>query len=323
AVLLGGGAVLVGIALVWHGDTAQTSFLGLARDWSGRCALLLLALALVPNAAVWGAAYALGPGFALGTAATVSPLGSTGTPTVPPFPLFLAVPDAHVTTLNWGAAAVPVAAGLVVAWFTLRLAAPPFAVREEAWGPRDTAVTAAIGSVGCGVLTAALAALSGGPMGNDDLAALGPSWWLAGGAALAWTAVVGVPAALLVRLWRLRGQCREAGPLVEAMAAGGVKPAAWWAPWRRNSWHWLLGRRGAYVFAGAAEAEAEPKPEGGAGAGAGATSEPGPEAEIEAEDEPEPVAVAVPGPVLVREPPASGRTSGGGGSGNGQGPVTL
>ncbi|TXS72825.1 hypothetical protein EAO69_16525 [Streptomyces sp. me109] len=55
AVLVGGGALLVGASLVWHGDLARESFQQLTAVWSGRFAVLLLCLALVPNAAVWGA----------------------------------------------------------------------------------------------------------------------------------------------------------------------------------------------------------------------------------------------------------------------------
>ena len=76
AVLLGGGALLVAVSLAWHGAAAQASLLRLTEGWSGRFAVLLLCAALVPNAAVWGAAYALGPGFALGAGHAVSPLAS-------------------------------------------------------------------------------------------------------------------------------------------------------------------------------------------------------------------------------------------------------
>ncbi|MFI5630944.1 DUF6350 family protein [Streptomyces sp. NPDC051664] len=197
AVLLGGGALLVAASLVWHAEQVQASFLGLSDDWAGRFAVLLLATALVPNAAVWGAAYGLGPGFALGTASTVTPLAFTGRPALPAFPLLAAVP-AHGpgTVLNWAAAAVPVAAGVVIARFTGR--------NGEACSPWETALTAALAAVGCGVGTAALTAAAGGPLGTGALAEFGPVWWLTGAAAPAWTALIGVPGALLLRAWRLR-----------------------------------------------------------------------------------------------------------------------
>lgn len=163
SVLLGGGALLVAVALMWHAHPAQESFVRLAGDWAGRVSVFLLALVLVPNAAVWGAAYGLGPGFALGTASTVTPLAFSGRPALPAFPLLAAMPaEGPGTVLNWSAAAVPVAAGATVAWFTVRRAAPPGAAREDAWSPRETALAAALAAVGCGAGTAVLAAAAGG-----------------------------------------------------------------------------------------------------------------------------------------------------------------
>jgi hypothetical protein len=203
--LLGGGALLVAVSLVWHSDATQDSFLRLAEPWSGRLAVLLLGFALVPNAAVWGAAYGLGPGFALGTGATATPLALAGDPALPHFPLLAAVPgEGRGMPLHWAAVAVPVVAGVVIAWFTVRAAAPRHGARETAWGVRGTALTALLGAVGCGGLTALMAAAAGGPMGTGRLAAFGPVWWLTGLAALAWTAGIGVPGALGVRAWRVR-----------------------------------------------------------------------------------------------------------------------
>ncbi|MFE4535056.1 DUF6350 family protein [Streptomyces scopuliridis] len=264
--LVGGGALLVGGSLVWHGDPAHTSFVQLAGDWSGRVAVLLLGLALVPNAAVWGTAYGLGPGFALGTTATATPLGVVGAPALPSFPLLAAVPEGSGTPLNWAAAVVPVVAGLAVAWFTVRVAAPPYALREEAWSARGTALTAALGGVVCAGMTAVLAGLAGGPLGNGRLAAFGPVWWLTGAAALAWTLALGVPTALLLRLWRLRERRPKDVPAAEPLPvvgagtggaeAGGAMERAWWrAPWRG-----LTGRRGRRGRRGTREGAATPGP---------------------------------------------------------------
>ncbi|MBT3076079.1 MULTISPECIES: DUF6350 family protein [Streptomyces] len=205
AALLGGGALVVAVALGRNAAAAQESFLVLSGDWSGRTVVLLLAVALVPNAALWGAAYGLGPGFALGTGATATPLGLSGTPAVPDFPLLAAVPEPGAATpLKWAACAVPVVAALAVAWCVLRVAAPADGPRARAWSPRETALTTGLAALGCGALMALLTAAAGGPLGTGALGAFGPVGWLAGPAALAWTAIVGVPAALLVRLWRLR-----------------------------------------------------------------------------------------------------------------------
>ncbi|AQU66916.1 hypothetical protein BBN63_12385 [Streptomyces niveus] len=295
--LLGGGLLLVVCSLLWHADTAQETFLQLAAAWSGRIAVLLLSVALLPNAAVWAASYALGPGFALGTSATVTPLAVTGSPALPPFPLLAAVPaEGPGMPVTWAAGVVPVAAGLVIAWFTVRVAAPPYAERDEAWGAGDTALAAALAGAGCAVLTGALAAVAGGPMGTGRLAEFGPVWWLTGAAALVWTVGIGVPAALTVRAWRLWKRPRtdvvdapgEPEPVAEAPGAGAAgrsaasteappdspvdgtaTKSAWWrgAPWRRG--------------AGAAEEAADEGPEGrekGDGtAGGGADGPPTPD----------------------------------------------
>lgn len=204
-VLLGGGALLVAVALGRNAAAAQDAFLALAGDWSGRFAVLLLAVALVPNAALWGASYGLGPGFSLGTGATATPLGLGGTPAVPDFPLLAAVPgQGPGSVLNGAALAVPVASALAVAWFTVRRAAPADAPRAQAWSPRETVLVTVLAALGCGAGTALLTAVAGGPIGTGALSAFGPVWWLTGPAALLWTAAIGVPAALLLRVWRLR-----------------------------------------------------------------------------------------------------------------------
>ncbi|MFD9745954.1 DUF6350 family protein [[Kitasatospora] papulosa] len=236
--LLGGGALLVAVALVWHAGAARESFLGLSGDWAGRISVLLLAGALVPNAAMWGASYGLGPGFALGASSMATPLAFTGPPALPDFPLLAAVPSHGAGTgANWAATAVPAVAGLVVARFVARGAVPVRERREETWGQGRTALVAGVAAVGCGIGAAVLASASGGPLGTGALAEFGPVWWLVGPAALAWTAVIGVPVALALRAWRLR----------------------------EHRWGWRLD---AADNAAAAEA-AEPAPESERGAGKG------------------------------------------------------
>ncbi|MFE9608567.1 DUF6350 family protein [Streptomyces sp. NPDC006012] len=251
AVLLGGGALLLTVSLVTHGGAARGAFLQLTEGWSGRCAVLLLCMGLVPNAAVWSAAYGLGPGFVLGTGHMVSPLSSDPAPLLPPFPLLAAVPDAGAGgPLNWATGAVPAVAGLTVAWFTARSAVgrrparrdtaaaaasvtaavadsgrTPGAARSE-WSAARTAGVVTLAGGLCGVVFAMLAELAGGPLGSAALARFGPVWWQTGGAAVVWITGVGIPVALLVRagrLWtcRLLGRRRsERG--TGAAAAGAV-----------------------------------------------------------------------------------------------------
>ncbi|MHC3394097.1 cell division protein PerM [Streptomyces lavendulocolor] len=220
-VLLGGGAVLVAVSLAWHAGAARESLLGLSGVWSGRMALLLLAVALAPNAAVWGAAYGLGPGFLLGTGVAVTPLGVTGTAVAPPFPLLAAVPAGGPGTwVNWTAAVVPVAAGAAVGW-TCGGGRRGAGARDG--GLRDAAFAALLAAVLVGAAVAVLAAAAGGPLGTGRLAAFGPVWWRTGGAAAAWAAGLGVPVAVGLRAWRRRD---DAAPATSAPATSAPAPSA-------------------------------------------------------------------------------------------------
>ncbi|MFD7435070.1 DUF6350 family protein [Streptomyces sp. NPDC059861] len=225
AVLVGGGALLVAVSLVWHGPAARVAFAQLTEGWSGRFAVLLLCLALVPNAAVWGASYALGPGFALGAGHMAGPLSTAPVPLLPQFPLLAAVPGAGaMTPLHWAAAAVPVAAGVTVGWFTGRAAVGAGAEVGTGAGPWSRGRTAGctgVAAVLCGAWSALLAGLAGGPLGVDALTRFGPVWWQVGLAALVWVTVVAAPVALVVRWWGCRG--RADADRAEAPATKGGK----------------------------------------------------------------------------------------------------
>ncbi|WP_229909741.1 cell division protein PerM [Streptomyces flavofungini] len=268
AVLVGGGALLVGVAVVLHGGPVRESFLSVTTVWSGRFAVLLLALALVPNAAVWGAAYGLGPGFVLGTGTVVAPLDAAAAPLLPPFPLLAAVPEAGPgSPLTWAVGAVPVAAGCALGWFVARAAT----AGESAWSAGRTAAGAGTAALLCGVLCAGLAGLAGGPMGVGVLAEFGPVWWLTGLAAVAWTGLLGVPVGLGVRWWRLRARSRAGAPgaaervgapgaaeRVGKRARGSGRRAGWWRGLGLGVGGRGLGRRKAEGVApgGAAEVTA-------------------------------------------------------------------
>ncbi|MFC5635539.1 DUF6350 family protein [Streptomyces bullii] len=259
AVLLGGGALLLAASMVWHGGAVRVAFLQLTEGWSGRCAVLLLCAALVPNAAVWAAAYALGPGFVLGTGHVVTPLASAPAPLLPPFPLLAAVPEAGAgAPVNWAAAIVPVVAGVAVGRIAGRAAAEGGAGAGAAdtaeaaagrrggaaagaarsadgpgavWSMGRTTGAAGLAAVLCAAALAALATLAGGPLGVAALARFGPVWWQVGGAALAWVGAVAVPTALVVRAWRGRVRRepearigRQRGEAAEADALDGRRP---------------------------------------------------------------------------------------------------
>ncbi|SCK28190.1 hypothetical protein H180DRAFT_02197 [Streptomyces sp. WMMB 322] len=226
AVLCGGGLVVTLGALLWHVDEVQSAFPRLAGDsWTGQFAVLLLVIALLPNAAVWAAAYGLGPGFALGTGAVVGPFTQTGAASLLPFPLLEALPAAGGGPGLLGgiaAVAVPLAAGATVGWYVARAAAPVTGRCEAAVSRRATLAVVALVGCECAVGVAVLAAFSGGALGTEAMAVLGPSWPLTGVAAFLWAVLVGAPVALAMRAWRLRGSGGDDGP-----DAAAARQARW------------------------------------------------------------------------------------------------
>ncbi len=228
AVLVGGGALMVAVSLMWHGGAAQGAFLRLTEGWSGRVAVLLLCLALVPNAAVWAAVYALGPGFVLGAGQAVGPFASAPAPLLPPFPLLAAVPEAGGGgPVQWAAGVVPGVAGVAVGWFVGRAAVGDAegdagGGGDAAWSGRRTVVAGVVAAGLCAGFVAVLAGFAGGPLGSGALARFGPVWWEAGGAAFLWVGAVGVPVGVGVRGWRARGVRAGAG------AGAGAGRRDWW-----------------------------------------------------------------------------------------------
>ncbi|MFE4517790.1 DUF6350 family protein, partial [Kitasatospora sp. NPDC056783] len=177
--------------------------------------LLLLAVALLPNVVLWGAAYALGPGFTVGFGTTVSPAGTVLGP-VPEFPLFALLPADGPGGWRLAASALPLLAGVVPAVLLGRAAAGrrrPAAggeERPEPWPLAATAVAALVVALAVGAGAALLGWLSGGALAGERLAWVGPVPWWTGLAAVGWVALVAVPGALLVR-YRVLGPADGVG----------------------------------------------------------------------------------------------------------------
>ncbi|MFI1119726.1 DUF6350 family protein [Streptomyces hygroscopicus] len=218
-VLLGSGALLTATSMLSHAGAVQMTFLNLSNVWSGQFAVLLVNLALLPNAIVWGAAYGVGAGFTVGGGSVVAPLGITSYPQLPHFPLVAALPSEGLGgPLVW---LTGIAAGTSVAWFT-GVAAAPRPGRGEprpSWGWGETLVLATLAAVGCAAAMALLAGVSGGPLGIGILADLGPSWWRTGMITLAWTGMIGVPGAMVLRWYRLCVPTRASWPEWKAARA--------------------------------------------------------------------------------------------------------
>lgn len=175
AVVLGVGAVLAVGALLLHFGRVVDTGRTLGPGPVGAVALVLACLAYLPDAVVWGAAYAVGPGFAVGSHTSVSPLG-VHLGALPSFPLLGALPSpGSAPAYSWPALIAPLAAGAVGGVLLIRRL-PTLRLEDAAgWG-------FASGAIG-GLALAVFAAVTSGPVGPGRLAAVGPSPWQVGLAA--------------------------------------------------------------------------------------------------------------------------------------------
>jgi hypothetical protein len=172
ASLAAAGALIVGISLAVHLREAVRLTDGLAPGTVGTLLLLLLQLGYLPNAIIWAIAFALGPGFAFGSATVVAPTGSA-LAQLPAFPLLAALPPGlHAALPGWlepVVLALPYLAGGIGGLLIVRSAGQ---LSLDAAPLRGLACGAL-----SGVLLGLLAVVSGGPLGDGRLAAVGPSPW--------------------------------------------------------------------------------------------------------------------------------------------------
>jgi hypothetical protein len=142
----------------------------------GGISLTIGQIAFLPNLVIWAASWFVGPGFAIGTGSSVSPLGTTLGP-IPAVPILGALPPAGA--LGWGflGLLVPVLAGFIIA-----LVVRPRLVRElgPAAGTRSFIATGLLIGVAGGILLGLLAWASAGSAGPGRLVDVGPSPWLVG-----------------------------------------------------------------------------------------------------------------------------------------------
>jgi hypothetical protein len=184
AVYVAAGALLTAGSLALHWSAVSTLSRLVGGGWSG-VPILLLGILTAPNAAVAGAGYLSGAGFAVG-GHTVVRLWSTAHGALPAFPLLGAVPNSPANPMTWlMAVATPVTAGACIAVLARRAPSPREQWRNVGAGIAATAVFAALA-----------AAVAGGGIGNAGLAAIGVSSWqfavaAAGGSGVAAAAVLG------------------------------------------------------------------------------------------------------------------------------------
>jgi Family of unknown function (DUF6350) len=222
AILVAAGAALAGGSLAVHLPEVRAASDALAPGPAGAALLLLAQLAYVPNAIIWGVAYALGPGFAFGTGTVIAPTGSTPG-AVPAFPMLAALPaGARSAWMLVLVLSVPYLAGIFGGIVTVRITPTPTIEAAPLWG--------FLTGMAAGALMGLAAAFSGGPLGDGRLAAVGPSGWQVG---LVGILEIGVTAALtagaanwliLRRATRRKAKDSPGSPATAAAVPVGIAP---------------------------------------------------------------------------------------------------
>ena len=194
-------AVLVAAALVTGLNEASAVMSELRLGPGDYVMYALATVAVAPNAVLFGSAYLLGPGFAVGTGTVVSPSVVTLGP-VPAFPLLAALPGSGPTP-EWAMAvlAVPVLVGAVGAVLAQR------AYRVPAYD------SAALRGFGCGfggaLITTLAISLAGGPMGTGRMADIGAPVWEVLVAAVMAMSMGGLVAGVATAWWQRRSLRRS------------------------------------------------------------------------------------------------------------------
>ena len=215
AVIVGVGAIIVGAGLASHASRAAVVMGSLDGGVSASLLMAAVSVAYLPNVALWGSAWSVGPGFAVGAKTSVT-LGGVHLGALPSVPLLAALPaNGTPPTLARLAVVAPIGAGLLAGWLLARTrvrTADDAAVWWERHRLPDAAWGLAAGGV-AGLLMGGLAWLSAGPAGPGRMAQVGPSAWHVG---LAVALEVGVLAGATT--WLLGWRPRRSVGAVEAVA---------------------------------------------------------------------------------------------------------
>ncbi|MFT3798255.1 DUF6350 family protein [Microbacterium sp.] len=219
--VVGVGALLVAVALVLRGGEVIALYEAAHVDALGATVVTLGQLAYLPTLVVWGAAFAAGPGFAVGAGTAVSPAG-TSLGVVPGIPLLGIIPETVSPWMLLLALAI-VAVGFLAGWAGRARLVRDGSVRRSA--PR-LVVLAAVAVLG-GAGAALLAVCASGAIGPERLAAVGPA---AGPVAFAvgLELAVGAAIALFSPARARRDAEDEPAPVAEPAAPGSaaLAPAA-------------------------------------------------------------------------------------------------
>lgn len=214
--MVAGGAAVLASGLALNLDRVAKLLAELDAGVIGNVALLLGQLAYAPNAIVWSACYALGPGFTLGNGSIVSP-AATELGALPSIPLLAAVPDVGpggVSHLWW--LALGVAAGAVAA--TQVVLARPSARFDE------TSLVGGLAGALAGVVFTGVAWLSGGDLGADLLSGVGPAVVPVLVMATSTLGLSGALCGLLLGLWNSRPRRTRSARVGPSSATEAVEP---------------------------------------------------------------------------------------------------
>ncbi|WP_041831906.1 DUF6350 family protein [Actinoplanes sp. N902-109] len=207
--IVAAGAVFTGLSVAIGGKQAADMISAYRTGVAGQAGITLVSLAYGANAAVWAAAYLLGPGFALGTDSAVRLTELTVGP-LPTLPLLAGLPNGPMGASGALLLAVPVLAAMLAGWLlTRRLMTVHHVVAGHLVDGRHPARTgdtppaepawplvltsAVLAGPVAGIVLGTLSWLSSGPLGNGRMAQIGPVPWQV---ALVATAVVAVCACI-------------------------------------------------------------------------------------------------------------------------------
>jgi hypothetical protein len=212
------GAVLTAVALAVHLPAAARVTEGLRLDLTDGILSLVLLAALLPNVALMGASYLLGPGFAVGVGTTVSPGDVTLGP-VPSLPVLAALPSEGWTP-GWamGFLAVPVLVGVGAAMLAGRVL------------PTRSFQAGAARGLGAGLLGSLVLAIStsyaGGAIGPGRMTDLGAGFWPVLSAGVLSLGCGGAVGGVLAAWWTRRQDVPEAVHPERPATPPTVKPLA-------------------------------------------------------------------------------------------------
>jgi hypothetical protein len=174
ALLIAGAALVLTVLIVVDFGSLIGLYEQLQSGALGGAALTIAQAAFLPNAVIWTAAWLIGPGFAIGTASSVSPVGTQLGP-IPTVPLLGVLPSGTLA-LGFLGLVVPLLAGFVAAVLLRSHVNRSAAVH----GPRWVFLTAlGVGSV-AGIELGLLAWWSAGSFGPGRLHDVGPNPWMVG-----------------------------------------------------------------------------------------------------------------------------------------------